>query len=70
MVRIGGDEGNHSSFATTTVDRDGPFRSAIGSKTALQRYLHVTANGNVDAGTIKALQKHVGAQHRPFLSRS
>jgi hypothetical protein len=41
------------------VLQDGDWGPA--SKTAFQRYLHVPANGNVDAVTIKALQRHVGA---------
>jgi hypothetical protein len=75
MVRIGGDEGNHTSFATTTVDRDGPFKSAVGSTDSGQRlsgyvrprgvgsgnpWIPLAVNGSFAGMTVKALQWKLG----------
>lgn len=75
MVRIGGDEGDHTSFATTTVDRDGPFKSAVGSTDSGQRlsgyvrprgvgtgnpWIPLPVDGSFGAMTIKALQWKLG----------
>lgn len=73
--RIAGDEGNHTSFATSTVDRDGPFRSAVGSTDSGQTlsgyvaprgsssgnpYLPLAVDGVFGPLTTKALQWKLG----------
>jgi hypothetical protein len=73
MVRIGGDEGNHTSYSTTTVDRDGPFKAAVGSTDSGQKlsgyvrphgtgnpWIPLAVNGSFAATTIKALQWKLG----------
>src|ERR1700744_1252763 len=71
MMRIGGDEGDHTSFSTSTVDRDGPFRSAVGSTDSGQKlsgyvrprgvgsgnpWIPLTVDGSLGPMTIRALQ--------------
>jgi len=70
-VRIGGDEGNHHSYSTTTVDRDGPFRSKVGNTDSGQKlsgfvrprrvgqgnpWIPLVVDGKWDAVTKRALQ--------------
>ncbi|HEX4255472.1 MAG TPA: CHAP domain-containing protein [Streptosporangiaceae bacterium] len=70
-LRIGGDEGNHHSFSTTTVDRDGPFKSKVGNTDSGQKlsgfvrprrvgqsspWVPLVVNGTFDAMTQRALQ--------------
>jgi hypothetical protein len=71
IVRIGGDEGNHTSYSTTTVDKDGPFRSAVGSRDSGQKlsgyvrprgvgqgnpWIPLTIDGSFGPMTTRALQ--------------
>ena len=76
-MRIGGDEGDHHSFSTTTVDRDGPFKSKVGNTDSGQKlsgfvrprhvvqgnpWIPLVIDGKWDAVTKKALQRHIGVR--------